>query len=114
MAIQNVIGGGEGAFLSATGITAAGTTQATATVLTAQDNEVTTVASGTGVSLSPFLSAGEELTVFNVGANPLKVYPFLGTQINALPVNTAMLLSPNTGVMFRGVSTTRVFGVLSA
>ena len=114
MALANVIGGGDGAGLTGTAISAAGTTQATATTLYAQENEVTTVAANAGVVMSPLFDPGEIMTVFNAGANPLKVYPPSGMQINALPANQAMLLSPNTGVLFRCVSTTRVFGVLSA
>ncbi len=98
----------------ATAISAAGTTQGTATELTATDNEVTVVAGGSGVVLSSKLSAGDEQTVFNAGANSLKIYPTSGFQINNLPVNTAMTLATNTGVMLKCVSSTRVFGVLSA
>ncbi len=63
------------------GISAAGTTQAGATPLTALYNRVTTVASGAGVSLpatSGLLLAGACLavTVVNAqGTNALKVYP---------------------------------------
>lgn len=114
MAIQNWIGGGAAAFLSETGISAAGTTQATATTLRAQDSEVTTVASGAGVVLNPLFAPSEEMTVFSTGANALKIYPPSGMQINNLPANTAMSLSPNTGVLFHCVSTTRIIGILSA
>lgn len=95
-------------------VSAAGTTQGTATELTAADNEVTTVAASSGVVLSSKLAAGDEQTVFNAGANPLKVYPPSGFKINSLPSNAAMTLATNTGVLFKCVSTTRVFGVLSA
>lgn len=114
MAITNLIGGGVGAGIVGTAVSAAGTTQATATELTAEHSEVTTVASGAGVILSKLLAPGEEQTVFNVGANPLKVYPQTSMQINALTVNSAMTLATNTGVLFKCISTTRVFGVLSA
>jgi hypothetical protein len=99
---------------AATSISAAGTTQATATELTAAVNEVATVASGAGVVLSSNIAAGDEQAVFNAGANPLKVYPPSGMKINALPSNAAMILATNTGVIFCCVSSTRVFGVLSA
>lgn len=98
----------------ATAISAAGTNQATATALSAADNEVTTVASGTGVGLPSLGAAGDTVTVFNAGANPLSVYPPSGMKINALPTNGAMILAVNTGCLFKFVSTTRVFGVLSA
>jgi hypothetical protein len=99
---------------TATAVSAAGTTQGTATELTSADSEVTTVASGAGVVLSSKLAPGDEQTVFNGGLNSLKVYPTSGMKINNLVLNDPMLLSTNTGVLFKCISTTRVFGVLSA
>ena len=95
-------------------VSAAGTTQGTATELTFADSEVTTVAAGSGVVLSSSATAGDTQSVFNAGANPLKVYPPSGFKINSLPANQAMTLATNTGCLFKFVSTTRVFGVLSA
>lgn len=99
---------------TATSVSAAGTNQATATELTAADSEVTTVASGAGVILSSKLAAGDSQTVFNAGANALRIYPPTGMKINALAANASMTLATNTGVFFKCVSSTRVFGVLSA
>lgn len=58
------------------GITAAGTTQATATQLPANTYllEVDTTASGTGVNLPPCLS-GTSNVLYNNGASTLTVYP---------------------------------------
>ena len=98
----------------ATALSAAGTTQGTATRLTAADNELTTVAAGAGVALASALASGDSQTVFNAGANAVKVYPPSGMRINALAANAPMTLATNTGVIFKCVSTTRVFGVLSA
>lgn len=58
------------------GITAAGTTQATATQLPANITliEVDTVAASTGVNLVP-AQPGIELSIYNNGANTLTVYP---------------------------------------
>ena len=95
-------------------ISAAGTTQGTATELTAADNELTTVGAGSGVALASAIAAGDSQTVFNAGANAVKVYPPVGMKINALATNAPMLLATNTGCIFKCVSTTRVFGVLSA
>ena len=114
MALQNYIGGGEGSGLVETGISAAGTTQGTATTLYAQNSDVSTVASGSGVILNPVIQVGTEQSVFNSGSNPLNIYPPSGFQINALPTNGAIILPINTGVLFQCVSTTRIFGVLSA
>ena len=97
-----------------TALSAAGTTQGTATELTASDSEVTTVAAGAGVVLSASLAPGDLQSVFNAGANAVKVYPPSGFKINALATDTAMLLATNTGCMFKCNSTTRVFGILSA
>jgi hypothetical protein len=110
----NVIGGAANAGLTGTSVAAAGTTQATATQLYAEDNEVSTVASGSGVVMNALIQPGEVQTVFNVGANALKVYPPSGLGINALSANTAISLATNTGLMLKCVSTTRIFGVLSA
>lgn len=97
-----------------TSISAAGTSQGTATELTATDNEVTTVASGAGVVLASKLAAGDEQTVFNAGANALKVYPPSGFRIRPLAANAAMTLPVNTACLFKCVSSTIIYGILSA
>lgn len=95
-------------------ISAAGTTQGTATELTSADNEVTTVADGAGVVLYSNATAGDTQSVFNAGSNPLRVYPPTSQRINGLPLNLHMTLGLNTGVILKKVSATRWFGVLSA
>lgn len=82
-------------------ISAAGTTQATATALTAALNNVTTVASGTGVNL-PASSAGLQITVQNNGANPLTVYPAQGASdtINGQAAATGVQILPGTVATF--------------
>lgn len=62
---------------TATGLTAAGTNLATALVLAAQYNVVSTTASGTGVALPSV--TGVKIWVYNAGANALLVYPPSGT-----------------------------------
>ena len=114
MALVNYIGDGDGAGLTESGITATGTTQATAYLLRAENSDVSTVSSGSGVVVSNHLSPGRQQLIFNSGSNALKVYPRTGLQINALPLNAAMLLPTNTGVLLQCISTTRIFGVLSA
>ena len=99
---------------TATAVSAAGTTQGTATELTAADNEITTVGAGAGCILASQLAPGDSQSVFNAGANAVKIYPPSGFKINALTTNTPMQLSVNTGCIFKCISTTRVFGVLSA
>ena len=95
-------------------ISAAGTTQGTATELTAAASELTTVAAGAGVVLSSKLAAGDIQTVFNAGANAVKIYPPSGMKINSLATDAPMTLGTNTGCFYQCVSTTRVFAVMSA
>jgi len=95
-----------------TGISAAGTTQGTATVLARkQFTSVTTVASGTGV-LAPSLVENDVLYVVNNGANILLVYPAVGTTINALLVNGGFSVAAGrTGVLF-GVTSTTITAII--
>lgn len=69
-------------------ITAAGSTQATATVLNnpAGIYNVTTTPAGTGVILPPS-QAGAQVVVANNGANALLIYPAVGEKINGLAAN---------------------------
>jgi hypothetical protein len=94
-------------FYSTNFIVAAGTTQATATALTADNNFVTSVAAGTGVTL-PAGAAGREISVVNRGANPLMVYPASGAQIDgagtnigvSVPVNAAFVVNAQTSAQW--------------
>lgn len=87
----------------ASALTAAGTTQATALALTAQESILTTVASGSGARL-PFLGIGVEVVVRNRGANALLVYPPTGGSIESGATNASVSvaaaatarLTPNT------------------
>ena len=97
-----------------TALSAAGSTQGTATELVNADSEVTTVSAGSGVILSSKGTPGDTQTVFNAGANPLSIYPPSGMKINSLTANVPMVLGANTGCLFKFISTTRIFGVLSA
>jgi hypothetical protein len=103
------IGGGVG-----TGISAAGTTISDATDLGQAVNEVTTVASGAGVQL-PSAAPGDEVWVYNSGANELKVYPHASTAgFNDLTVGTAYILATNTGAVHKMISATKWMVILSA
>ncbi len=75
-------------------LTATGTVRTDALALTAQFNNVTTVAAGTGVRL-PNRVLGEYIVrVRNGGANALNVYPYNGTdQINALGIGNPYSLA---------------------
>jgi hypothetical protein len=95
-------------------VSAAGTTQGTATELAAADNDVTTVAANSGVVLSSKFSPGDVQWVLNSGANPLNVYPPSGMKINQLAANGPVIIQINTAAMFKCISTSKVVGVLSA
>lgn len=97
----------------AAALTATGTLQSDAYAIVYAVNEFTTVASGTGAVL-PASNTGMSVTIYNGGANPLKVYPHSGASINGLASNAAMLLSVRTAIALTCVSATRWIGVLSA
>jgi len=88
-----------------TGISAAGTAQANATVLTKELNQVTTVAAGSGVVLPQPAAAGMKIFVRNAQAvNALLVYPAANGTINLGAANAALSLSLSTGNTFVCVS----------
>ncbi len=107
------LAGGPVKVSSTTGISAAGTTQGTATLLTTAYNGITTAAANSGVLLKTGV-AGESQSVYNGGANPVKVYPPTGAHINQLAANAAHVLAVNTSCEYRFFSTTLVVGILSA
>ena len=87
----------------ATGVSAAGTTQGTATGLTAQISVVSTVASGAGVRL-PTATPGMRFTIMNTSANALLVYPATNGIINSQAANAAY--SQPAGARLDYISTT--------
>jgi hypothetical protein len=88
-------------------ISAAGTTQGTATALTNMNNVITTVALNTGVSLPVSLFSGLRCTIVNRGANTLNVYPATGAQIDALGANVATTIPVNGFATFESSSATQ-------
>lgn len=80
-------------------LTAAGSTQGTALDLTAANNVVTTTAASTGVQLPP-TNAGDCVTVANLGANALLVYPIAGGVINALAANAGFSVAAGKVAIF--------------
>lgn len=94
-------------------MSAAGTTQATATGMNgAGFAVVTTVAANSGVRLDP-ASGSPDQTVFNAGANTLTVYPAVGNTINNNAVNTGIQIAVGKGAHFIGHSL-RQIAILSA
>lgn len=94
-------------YAATTGITAGTTqTQAGATALTSEFNNVTTVGTASdGVKL-PTATKGLSISVKNAGTNVLKVYPFLGDFIDDELVNVAITVPVETVVTFRAISAT--------
>ncbi len=89
------------AYSNATGITAfAGGGQASATALTKEQNNVTTVATaGDSVKL-PAAVAGLKITVKNSGATALDIFPASGDSIDAMAVDLAVRIQPNSVISF--------------
>lgn len=79
----------------ANNLTAAGTTQATAVALAADQNRFTTVGASSGAIL-PAMNPGDEMSVINTGASALSLYPPVGAQINALGNNAAYSIATAT------------------
>lgn len=73
-------------------LVATGTTAADALGLINDWNLVGTTAAGSGVKILP-LKPGNDIQVFNAGANSLKVYPPSGFQIDALGVDQPYVLA---------------------
>ncbi len=98
----------------ATGLTAAGTTRATALALSADTNVIGTCAASAGVSL-PTAELGDSCEIYNGGANACTVYPDTSTgQVNGLAAGAGFLLGTNTMCYCRRITTTRWIANLSA
>lgn len=82
-------------------ITAAGTGQGDATPVWLSHVIVTTAAAGTGVRL-PAPEAGAQITVKNLGANAVLVYPATGGAINALAANAGFSVAAAGQARFVG------------
>ena len=90
----------------ATGIVAAPGGQSGATLLLARSNNVTNVASGTGVLLNAGILGGFQ-HIYDRGAYPLLVFPPLaaGTEGYGLNVATELVVGGGAGFQFDYVST---------
>lgn len=94
-------------------LSAAGTTQGTATAITKQTNQFTTVGAGQGAIL-PSPEQGEFIFVANAGANALSVYPATGHSINALAANAAFSLAVGKNALFWAATASKWYAILSA
>lgn len=94
----NFPGSGPSGTGSQDALTAVGTTQATALQLVGSTCTISTAAAGTGVAL-PSATAGAEVTVINLGANAVLVYPAQGNTtdtINGLAASQGVVVLPNS------------------
>lgn len=99
--------------------TATGSTQATAFVLQTELTEFTTVASGTGAVLpapasSSPLVANDSLTVVNLGANALLVYPPVGFGIGLTGTNTGLSIPSGKTAVFIAKGNGNYYAIVSA
>ena len=101
-------------------VTATGTTQATALALSANHNLLTVVALNSGVMLPAIssppglgVSNGDQITVYNNGANPAAVYPPLGSTIGLAAVNTAVAVASGKASRFTMLTPT-IWGVVAS
>lgn len=99
--------GGGSAPTFAGGLTAAGTTQATAYQLTTQNAQFSTVASGTGAILTAN-AVGIGQTIINDGVNLLLVYPVSGQNFTGLAANIPVQIPPGGSATFWQVTSTQV------
>lgn len=94
-------------------VTAAGTTQGTATALNdAGMAIVTTTPANSGVLL-PLAAGQPDQAIFNAGANTLTIYPGVGEKINNGAANIGIQVAPGKGAILKGHSN-RWVAVISA
>lgn len=82
----------------AAGISAAGTNQETATVVSKTRNRIDIVAAGTGVKPSVSATVGFFQTIQNNGANDLLYYPFLGDNFLGAAANAPITIAAGNQV----------------
>ena len=96
---------------NAAAVSAAGTNQATATLIAADNNLVTTASAGQGVVL-PSYSAGDIL-IANGATVDVLVYPASGASLNNGSANAAITLVPGAAATFKAISATSVLVVIA-
>lgn len=106
----------------ATGLTAAGTAQATALALGADWNQVTSAPNPSGSPTGPFsgvvlpsMQPGSDITVWNADTgvhDTLNVYPFAGAEIGSGAANAAYPIAPGFLVYFQCWSSTLIVPII--
>lgn len=92
LALFNRTGAGTGIIPKVTGpLIATGSTIVDSLQLGSDWNLIGTTPLNSGVQLLP-LKPGNDIQVFNAGANPLNIYPPGGSQIDALAINSPLVL----------------------
>jgi hypothetical protein len=94
----------------ATGISAAGSVQGTATALSKDINVISTVSAGQGVRL-PGAVAGMVLIVNNTSATNVNVYPATGAAIGSLATNASYTHVSGASLQYYAVSATQWYTV---
>jgi hypothetical protein len=110
--ISAVTAGAVGGNVS-TGLTATGSTQATALALPASINAISTAAASTGVILPSNATSGDEIEVYNGGANAVTVYPPVGGTINNLSANTGLSLATLKSGKYKALTALAWYSLLS-
>jgi hypothetical protein len=91
-------------------VAAAGTTQATATILSRPINNITTVPANSGVIL-PAATPGMRVMIRNATVTTLRVYPNSGAQINTLGTNVQLSLETLANIEFVAFTATQWYTV---
>jgi hypothetical protein len=102
--------GGFVAYGVSSAVTAAGSTQATATALTRPINNITTVPASSGVIL-PTATPGMRVMVRNATGTTVRVYPSSGAQINTLGTNVQLNLETLANIEFVAFTATQWYTV---
>lgn len=93
-------------YLVGTTLTAAGTTQTTALALTTEWSDISATPANSGVRLANF-GVGLNSVVFNDGGAMLKIYPPIGSAIDALGTNNPFSLANGTSKDFYQLTATQ-------
>lgn len=107
--LDNFVGGVLGFSLN-NNIAGAGASQATAQLLSTEWAVIKTGAVNTGVLLNNF-GAGTMTWVFNTSGTAKKIYPPLGSQIDALGVNNPYTLNTNKMQVFSQTDTNQYYSM---
>ncbi len=90
-------------------LTGAGTTQSDAAVIVSGSGSMLLIsgAANSGVVLPPIVNIGQEIVIRNNGANTVKVYPAVGSTINALSANASLDYATAKGSILTAITATQ-------